>query len=86
MSYDLTIFVIDVAGMCAATLIGVHLLSSRPRNTNAQLLAFIAINSACARLLARDEYSPWIGTALQIDVGSFDVALNLARNLTPGLS
>jgi AraC-like DNA-binding protein len=58
---------------------------SAPARRNVQLAALICLNAACARLLARQEYSYFIPAAYDIDVGVLASPMNFLRNLTPGL-
>jgi AraC-like DNA-binding protein len=45
----------------------------------------MAISLACGVVLGHQEYGYWMPRAFRIDVGGWAAALNLARNLTPGL-
>ena len=85
MSAPLVFFSIDVAAVLCAILVAARVLIARPRLRSAQLVALIALGSACSVMLSHQEYGPWMPPVFRIDVGPSAPALNLARNLTPGL-
>jgi AraC-like DNA-binding protein len=76
---------IEVATIVCALLLAMRVMASRPRLRSAQLTALIAVNTACAVVLAHQEYGSWAPGAFAIDVGGWAVVLNLARNTTAGL-
>jgi AraC-like DNA-binding protein len=85
MSTQLLFFAIDVIGFFSVLLFGLRVLVTSPKQRNARLIALICFNSACAIVLARQEYAFWIPEAYQLHVGILRLPLHLARNLTPGL-
>ena len=85
MALHLLFFAVETIGLFAVVLLGSRLIVSAPERRNVQLAALICLNAACARLLARQEYSFWIPAAYDIDVGVLAPAMNLLRNMTPGL-
>jgi AraC-like DNA-binding protein len=85
MAPHLALFAIEVIGLFAIVLLGSRMISSSPARLTAQLAAFICLNAACGRLLARYEYGPWIPAAYDLDVGMLELPLDFLRNLTPGL-
>ncbi len=85
MNAPLIFLAVEVATIVCALLLAVRVMASRPRLRSAQLIALIGANTACAILLAHQEYGHWEPAAFRIDVGGWALALNLARNLTPGL-
>lgn len=85
MKAHLLFFAVETIGLFAVVLLGSRLIVSAPARRNVQLAALICLNAACARLLARQEYSFWIPTAYDIDVGVLAAPMNLLRNMTPGL-
>jgi AraC-like DNA-binding protein len=85
MKPHLLFFAVETIGLFAVVLLGSRLLVSAPARRNVQLAALICLNAACARLLARQEYSFWIPAAYDIDVGVLASPMNLLRNMTPGL-
>ena len=85
MAMHLLFFAIETIGLFAVVLLGSRLIVSAPERRNVQLAALICLNAACARLLARQEYSFWIPAAYDIDVGVLASPMNLLRNMTPGL-
>ena len=85
MAMHLLFFAVETIGLFAVVLLGSRLIVSAPERRNVQLAALICLNAACARLLARQEYSFWIPAAYDIDVGVFASPMNLLRNMTPGL-
>ena len=85
MKPHLLFFAVEAIGLFAVVLLGSRLIVSAPARRNVQLAALICLNAACARLLARQEYSFFIPTAYDIDVGVFAAPMNLLRNMTPGL-
>jgi AraC-like DNA-binding protein len=85
MSTQLLFFAIDVIGFFSVLLFGSRVLVTSPKQRNARLIALICFNSACAIVLARQEYAFWIPEAYQLHVGMLRFPLHLARNLTPGL-
>jgi AraC-like DNA-binding protein len=85
MAPHLLFFAVETIGLFTVVLLGSRLLSCAPARRNVQLAALICVNAACARLLARQEYSFFIPAAYEIDVGVFAPAMNLLRNMTPGL-
>lgn len=85
MALHLLFFAVETIGLFAVVLLGSRLIVSAPERRNVQLAALICLNAACARLLARQEYSFWIPAAYDIDVGVFASPMNLLRNMTPGL-
>jgi hypothetical protein len=85
MSTQLFFFAIDVIGFFSILLFGLRVLVTRPKQLNAQLIAFICFNTACAIILARQDYAFWIPEAYQLHVGALRIPLHIARNLTSGL-
>ena len=85
MSAPLVFLAIEVAAVVCALLLAARVLASRPRLRSAQLIALIAFDTACAVVLAHQEYGYWTPAAFRIDLGGWTGFLNLARNLTPGL-
>jgi AraC-like DNA-binding protein len=85
MSRQLFFFAIDVIGFSSILLFGLRVLVTRPRQLNAQLIALICLNTACAIILARQDYAFWIPEAYQLHVGVLRLPLHIARNLTSGL-
>ena len=85
MKPQLLFFAVETIGLFAVVLLGSRLIVSAPARRNVQLAALICLNAACARLLARQEYSFWIPAAYDIDVGMLASPMNLLRNMTPGL-
>jgi AraC-like DNA-binding protein len=85
MSTQLFFFAVDVIGFFSVLLFGLRVLVTRPKQLNAQLIAFICFNTACAIVLARQDYAFWIPEAYQLHVGALRIPLHIARNLTPGL-
>ena len=85
MKPHLLFFAVEAIGLFAVVLLGSRLIVSAPARRNVQLAALICLNAACARLLARQEYSFFIPSAYDIDVGVFAAPMNLLRNMTPGL-
>lgn len=85
MSAHSLFFAIDVIGVFSILLFGVRVLITSPKQLNARLLALICFNSACAVVLARQDYAYWIPDAYQLHVGVLRFPLHIARNLTPGV-
>lgn len=85
MNGSLIYLSIDVAAMVCAALLCARVLISRPRLRSAQLIGLIAFCTGCGVLLGHQEYGYWMPQAFRIDLGGWAIALNLARNLTPGL-
>jgi AraC-like DNA-binding protein len=85
MSTQQLFFAIDVTGFISVLLFGLRVLVTSPKQLNAQLIALICFDSACAIVLARQEYAFWIPDAYQLHIGALRLPLHVARNLTPGL-
>jgi AraC-like DNA-binding protein len=85
MPAQLFFFAVDVIGFFSVLLFGLRVLVTSPTQQNARLLALICLNSACAIVLARQDYAFWIPEAYQLHVGMLRIPLHLARNLTPGV-
>ena len=85
MSTQLCFFAVDVVGFFSVLLFGMRVLVTSPKQQNARLLALICFNSACAIVLARQDYAYWIPEAYQLHVGVLRIPLHIARNLTPGV-
>jgi AraC-like DNA-binding protein len=85
MSTPLLFFAVDVIGFFAVLVFGLRVLVTSPKQLNARLIALICFNSACAIVLARQDYAFWIPDAYQLHVGMLRLPLHVARNLTPGL-
>jgi AraC-like DNA-binding protein len=85
MSAQSLFFVIDVIGVFSILLLGLRVLITSPKQLNAWLLALICFNSACAIVLARQDYAYWIPDAYQLHVGLLRFPFHIARNLTSGL-
>jgi AraC-like DNA-binding protein len=85
MSMQLLFFAVDVIGFFSVLLFGLRVLVTSPRQPNARLIALICLNSACAIVLARQDYAFWIPAAYQLHVGMLRIPLHVARNLTSGL-
>ncbi|MEI9929483.1 MAG: helix-turn-helix transcriptional regulator [Rhizomicrobium sp.] len=85
MSLPLLFLAIEIAAIVCNALFCVRVLASNPRLPSAQLIALILFNSICYIVLGRYDYRYWIPAPYHIEVGSWEVFLNFARNLTPGL-
>jgi AraC-like DNA-binding protein len=85
MSTQLLFFAIDVIGCFSVMLFGLRVLVTSPKQRNARLVALICLNSACAIVLARQDYAFWIPAAYQVHVGLLHLPLHIARNLTSGV-
>jgi AraC-like DNA-binding protein len=85
MSAQLLFFAVDVIGIFSILLFGSRVLVTSGKRRNARLLALICVNSACAIILARQDYAFWIPDAYQLHVGLLRIPLHIARNLTSGL-
>jgi AraC-like DNA-binding protein len=85
MSQQSLFFAIDVIGVFSILLLGLRVLMTSPKQLNAWLLALICFNSACAIVLARQDYAYWIPDAYQLHVGLLRLPFHIARNLTSGL-
>jgi AraC-like DNA-binding protein len=85
MAPHLLFFAVETIGLFTVALLGSRLIVAAPARRNVQLAALICLNSACARLLARQEYGFFIPSAYDIDVGALAAPMNLLRNMTPGL-
>jgi AraC-like DNA-binding protein len=85
MSTQLIFFAVDVIGFFSILLFGLRVLVTSPKQLNARLIALICFDSACAIVLARQDYEFWIPQAYQLHVGMLRILLHVARNLTPGL-
>ncbi len=85
LNWPLILLAIDVAAIVCAALLCGRLLASQPRLRSAQLICLIAFCTGCGVLLGHQEYGPWMPPAFRIDLGRWAGALNLARNMTPGL-
>ena len=57
MSAPALYFAIDVIGVFSILLLGLRVLITSPKQLNARLLAVICLNSACAVVLARQDYA-----------------------------
>nr|QQZ49613.1 hypothetical protein JKL49_22295 [Phenylobacterium glaciei] len=58
MNGPLMFLAIEVATVVCALLLAGRVVASRPRLRTAQLTALIAVNTACAVVLAHQEYGP----------------------------
>jgi AraC-like DNA-binding protein len=85
MSAQSLFFAIDVIGVFSILLLGLRVLMTGPKQLNAWFLALICFNSACAIVLARQDYAYWIPDAYQLHVGLLRFPFHIARNLTSGL-
>jgi AraC-like DNA-binding protein len=85
MSLPLLFLVIDIATIVCDALLCARVLTSNPRLPSAQLIALILFNSICYIVLGRYDYRYWIPAPYHFEVGHWEVFLNFARNLTPGL-
>jgi AraC-like DNA-binding protein len=85
MSAQLIFFAVDVIGIFSVVLFGLRVLVTSAKRRNARLLALICFNSACAIILARQDYAFWIPDAYQVHVDLLRIPLHIARNLTCGL-
>src|SRR5271169_5520093 len=85
MSTQLFFFAVDVIGFFSVLLFGLRVLVTSPQQLNARIIALICFDSACAIVLARQDYAFWIPEAYQLHVGMLRFPLHVARNLTPGL-
>lgn len=85
MNAPLIFLAMEVATIVCALMLAVRVMASRPRLRSAQLIALIALNTACAVVLAHQEYGDWEPAAFRIDVGGWVLLMHVARNLTPGL-
>jgi AraC-like DNA-binding protein len=85
MSAQLFFYSIDVIGFFSVLLFGFRVLITSPTQRNAQLIALMCFNAACAIVLARQDYAFWIPSAYQLHVGLLRIPLHIARNMTSGL-
>lgn len=85
MSAQLLFFAVDVVGFFSILLFGLRVLVRRPKQLNAQLIALICFDTACAIVLARHDFAMWIPEPYQLHVGALWVPFHIARNLTSGL-
>jgi AraC-like DNA-binding protein len=85
MSTQQFFFAVDVIGFFSVLLFGLRVWVTSPNQPNARLIALICFNSACAIVLARQDYAFWIPEAYQLHVGVLRIPLHVARNLTSGL-
>jgi AraC-like DNA-binding protein len=85
MSLPLLFLVIDIAAIVCDALLLARVLAGNPKLPSAQLTALILFDSICYIVLGRYDYRYWIPAPYHFDVGRWEVFLNFARNLTPGL-
>jgi AraC-like DNA-binding protein len=85
MSAQQFFFAVDAIGFFSVLLFGLRVLVTSAKERNARLIALICLNSACAIVLARQDYGFWIPDAYQVHVGLLRIPLHIARNLTSGL-
>src|ERR1700679_2373136 len=85
MSAHQLFFTVDVIGFFSILLFGLRVLVTSAKQRNARLIALICFNSACAIVLARQDYAFWIPEAYQVHVGLLRIVLHIARNMTSGL-
>jgi AraC-like DNA-binding protein len=85
MSAHQFFFTVDVIGFFSVLLFGLRVLVTSAKQRNARLIALICFNSACAIVLARQDYAYWIPEAYQVHVGLLRIPLHIARNMTSGL-
>ncbi len=85
MSLPLFFLAIDIATIVCNALLSIRMLTVTPRLRTAQLIALIAFCSACDVFLGRYDYRFWIPAPYHFEVGGWEMFLNFARNLTPGL-
>jgi AraC-like DNA-binding protein len=85
MSMHQLFFTVDVIGFISVLLFGSRVLVISAKQRNARLIALICFNSACAIVLARQDYAYWIPEAYQVHVGLLRIPLHIARNMTSGL-
>jgi AraC-like DNA-binding protein len=85
MSAQLFFYSLDVIGFFSVLLFGLRVLITSAKQRNAQLIALMCLNSACAIVLARQDYAFWIPDAYQVHVGLLRIPLHIARNMTSGL-
>ncbi|HYD45223.1 MAG TPA: hypothetical protein VEA79_08170, partial [Phenylobacterium sp.] len=69
MSGPLIFLSVEVAVVVLAALVAARALMAAPETRAAQLIALIAVNTACSTLLAHQDYGYWIPAAFRIDVG-----------------
>ncbi len=85
MNLPLFFLTVDIATIVCDALLLARVLASNPRLPSAQLIALILFNTICYIVLGRYDYRYWIPAPYHFEVGRWDVFLNFARNLTPGL-
>jgi AraC-like DNA-binding protein len=85
MSMQQLFFTVDVIGFFSILLFGLRVLVTNAKQRNARFIALICFNSACAIVLARQDYAFWIPEAYQVHVGLLRIPLHIARNMTSGL-
>lgn len=76
---------IDAAAITVLALIVARFVFLAPRNKSTWVLVLIAFDTTCYLLSARQDYAFYIPDILTIDLGSFYVVANLARNSTSAL-
>jgi AraC-like DNA-binding protein len=82
----LAAFLVDVANILCGLLIGLRVLTARPKLTNARLVALICLGAIAYFTLALSDYSAWIPRPYRIEVGAGRPVFNLLRNASPGLT
>jgi AraC-like DNA-binding protein len=85
MSTQQLFFTVDVIGFFSVLLFGLRVLVTSAKQRNARLIALICLDSACAIVLARQDYAYWIPEAYQMHVGLLRIPFHIARNMTSGL-
>ena len=85
MALHLALLCLDVVTLAALALIGGRVVAAHPRRPESWLVLSVCVAVMAHVALARAEYGPWIPEPYRFAFGAVAPALDVVRNLAPGL-
>lgn len=85
MSADLVFLAVDIANILCVLLLAAQVISAGRARAAVWLPVLLCVCAIAHFVLGRADYGYWISPAYRLEVGAWHPALNLLRNLSPGL-
>ncbi len=85
MTTQLALLSIDIATIIVLSLYGLRVILNRPRSRESGLTFLLCVATVAHVALSRAEYAPWMPEPYRFAFGNATHAMNIVRNLTPGL-
>ena len=85
MNAQLVLLSVDLATIVMLALLGLRVVSVYPTRRESWLIAFLCVASIAHVALSRADYTYWIAEPYRFDFGVGAPAMDVVRNMTPGL-